>query len=194
MAAKVDTPMAEGGGSYAQRPSATMAGPPAKITLHLGVIDIPYSDYQSSQKVAKAKKGKANKPIKASSGATKTTGDVAEILEEKYGILDSFAFARLPDIAKALEESIAGELESMLMGAPTSGNPFKSAESAIATMMKQFVSSQAIEHMGIEGVPTQAALNGVSHRLKHPYAKGNSRRPSFMDTHLMVNSYVAWFS
>jgi len=192
MAAKVDTPMADGGGSYVQRTSPTMAAPPAKITLHLGVIDIPYSAYPS-QKVAKAKKGKANKPVKASSGATKTTGDVAEILEEKYGILDSFAFARLPDIAKALEESISIELENMMTGAHVSGNPFKSAESTIATMMKQFVSSQAIEHMGIEGVPTQAALNGVSHRLKHPYAKGNSRRPSFMDTHLMVNSYTAWF-
>jgi hypothetical protein len=192
MAAKVDTPMAEGGGSYVQRTAPTMTAPPAKLTLHLGVIDLPYSAYEKSQKVPKAKKGKGNKPVKGSSGATKTTGDVAEILEEKYGILDTFAYARLPDIAKAIEESIAGALEDLLMGAPASGNPFKGAESSISTMMKQFISSQQIEHMGIEGVPTQAALNGVSHRLKHPYAKGNSRRPSFMDTHLMVNSYVAW--
>lgn len=192
MAAKVDTPMAEGGGSYVQRTSPTMTAPPARLTLHLGVIDIAYSSSDHAAKIPKAKKGKENKPVKASSGTTKTTGDVAEILEEKYGILDTFAYSRLPDIAKALEESIAGELENMLMGGRPSGNPFKSAESAIATMMKQFVSSQAIEHMGVEGVPTQAALNGVNHRLKHPYAKGNSRRPSFMDTHLMVNSYVAW--
>jgi len=194
MAAKeFDAPMTAGGGSYAQRPSSTTIAPPAKLTLHLGVVDLPYSAHEHAEKVAKPKKGKANKPVKASSAATITTGDVAEILEEKYGILDAFAFARLPDIAKALEESIAGELENLMMGAPVSGSPFKSAESSIATMMKQFVSSQAVEHMGIEGVPTQAALDGVNHRLKRPYAKSNPRRPSFMDTHLMVNSYTAWF-
>jgi hypothetical protein len=194
MAAKeFDAPMTAGGGSYAQRPSTAMTVPPAKITLHLGVIDVPYSAHEHAEKVPQAKKGKANKPVKASSGATITTGDVAEILEEKYGILDSFAFARLPDIAKTLENSIAGELENLMMGAPVTGSPFKGAESSIATMMKQFVSSQAVESMGIAGVPTQAALDGVNHRLKHPYAKGNPRRPSFFDTHLMVNSYTAWF-
>ena len=194
MAAKdFGAPVAEGGGSYVQRSAPAMAAPPARITLHLGVIDIPYSSRDRASKVSQAKKCKANKPVKASSGATKTTGDVAEILEEKYGILDTFAYARLPDIAKALEESIAGALEDLLMGAPASGNPFAGAESAIGTMMKQFVSSQQIEHMGIEGVPTQAALNGVNHRMKHPYAKRNPRRPSFMDTHLMVNNYIAWF-
>lgn len=193
MAAKeFDTPATAGGGSYSPTARVATKAPPSRLTLHLGVIDQPYSAYEHAEKIPKAKKGKANKPLKGSSGATKTTGDVAEILEEKYGILDTFAFARLPDIAKALEESIAGELENMLMGAPASGSPFKGAESAVSTMMKQFVSSQQIEHMGIEGVPTQAALDGVNHRLKHPYVKRNPQRPSFMDTHLMVNSYIAW--
>lgn len=192
MAAKVDTPMAEGGGSHVA-PSRVLTKAPNNLTLHLGVVNIPYSAHEHAEKVPQAKKGKANKPKKSSSAGTKTTGDVAEILEEKYGILDTFAFARMPDIAKALEESIAGELETLMMGGRPAGNPFVGAESAISTMMKQFVSSRQIEHMGVEGVPTQAALDGVNHRLKHPYAKGNPRRPSFMDTHLMVNNYVAWF-
>lgn len=176
------TPMAEGGGSYSPVHVGTTTAPPGRITLHLGVIDVPYVDGGGS----KGKKGKK-------SAATKTTGEVAEILEEKYGVLDTFAFARLPDIAKALENSIAGQLETMMMGGHPSGNPFAGAESSITTMMKNFISLQEIEHMGIEGVPTQAALNGVNHRLKHPYAKGNPRRPSFIDTSLYWSTLTAWF-
>lgn len=195
MAAKeFDTPMADGGGSYAPTHIGTASTPPSSITLHLGVIDTPYSNYQAPQKVPKAKKGKQNKPIKPkSNAATKTTGEVAEILEEKYGVLDTFVYARLPDIATALEESIAGELETLMMGGKPGGNPFQSAEASITTMMKKFISAQEIEHMGIEGVPTQAALNGVNHRLKHPYAKKNERRPSFMDTTLYWQTLRAWF-
>ena len=196
MAAKeFDSAASAGGGSYAPTRAGTVSAPPNRITLNLGVIDMPYHNYAPPEKVSQAKKGKVNKPVKPKSDAsTKTTGDIAEILEDKYGVLDSFAFARLPDIAKALEESIAGELETLLMGGHPGGNPFQSAESSITTMMKKFISAQEIEHMGIDGVPTQAALNGVNHRLKHPYAKANERRPSFIDTGLLLNSLKAWFS
>ncbi|CDY79475.1 hypothetical protein BGLT_02256 [Caballeronia glathei] len=188
------TPHADGGGSYSA-PKVYASNAPSRITLNLGVIDIPYSNAPPAEKVPQAKKGKANKPLKPkSSGGTKTTGDVAEILEDKYGIMDTFAYVQLPDIAKALEESIAGSLETLLMGGMPSANPFASAESKITAMFKQFLATGAIEHMGIEGVPTQAALNGVNHRLKHPYAKGNPRRESFIDTGLYQSHFLAWFS
>lgn len=195
MAAKeFDTPLADGGGSYSPTHIGTRTAPPNRITLHLGVLDQPYNEFAPPKKIARAKKGKKNRPVKpTSTAATKTTGEVAEILEEKYGVLDTFAFARLPDIATALENSIAGELETLIMGGRPSGNPFQGAESAITTMMKKFISSQEIEHMGIAGVPTQAALDGVNHRLKHPYAKKNPARPSFMDTTLYWQSLRAWF-
>ena len=195
MAAKeFGTPMADGGGSYAPTHIGTTSASPSSITLHLGVVEMPYSSYQAPQKVAKVKKGKQNKPLKPKGdAATKTTGEVAEILEEKYGVLDTFVFAHLPDIATALEESIAGELETLLMGGSTGVNPMQGAEASITTMMKKFISAQEIEHMGLEGVPTQAALKGVNHRLKHPYAKKNGRRPSFMDTTLYWQSLRAWF-
>ncbi|WP_051377032.1 hypothetical protein [Paraburkholderia dilworthii] len=189
-----ESPIADGGGSYSA-PKIYARTAPARITLHLGIIDIPYQDRATDEKVPKAKKGKANKPIKPKSdAATKTTGDIAEILEEKYHIMDTFAFARLPDIAKELEESIAGSLETMMMGGQPSPNPFASAESAITAMFKQFIFTQQVESMGIAGVPTQAALDGVNHRLKHPYAKGNPRRPSFVDTGMYMANFVAWMS
>lgn len=195
MAAKeFDAPMTEGGGTYAPVPSVSPTAPPNHLTLHLGVIDQPYQSYQKPEKVPQAKKGKANKPIKPKTdAATKTTGDIAEILEEEYGIMDTFAFMRLPDIAKSLENSIAGELETLMMGGRPSGNPFAGAESSIETMFKDFISKQQVESVGIRGVPTQAALDGVNHRLKHPHRKSNPRRPSFIDTGLYLASFKAWF-
>lgn len=172
----------------------SVSSPPRSLVLNIGVIDIPYSNAEQPEKVPQAKRGKKNKPIKPKgSSATKTTGDVATILEEEYAVLDTFTFARLPDIALALEDSIAGALENLMMGAPPQENPMASAEGKITQMMKDFISTKQIESMGIEGAPTQAALNGVNHRLKHPYAKANPRRPSFMDTTLYWQSLKAWF-
>lgn len=195
MAAKeFGIPMADGGGSHSPTSNTSVGAPPSRLVLNLGVIDTPYAN-PSTSKVPKAKKGKANKPVKPkSSGATKTTGEVAEILEEKYGVMDTFAYAQLPGIAKELEKSIAGSLETLLMGGPPSANPFATAESAITAMFKNFLATSAIEHMGIEGVPTQAAKDGVNHRLKHPYAKGNPRRASFIDTGMYQSHFLAWFS
>lgn len=194
MAAKELESMADSGGILSPAAPSDTRPPANHLVLHLGVLDVPYSNYKEPEKVPQAKKGRANKPLKPKSdAATKTTGDVAEILEEKYGVLDTFAFARLPDIAKELENSIAGELETLIMGGKHSGSPFRGAESAITTMMKKFISDREIEHMGIEGVPTQAAIDGVNHRLKHPYAKANERRPSFMDTTLYWQHLIAWF-
>jgi hypothetical protein len=171
-AARFTGPLADGGGSYSA-PKVFAKNAPSSFTLHLGVYDVPYSDEH---------------------GKGKTTGDVAEILEDKYGVMDAFAFAHLPDIAKELEDSIAGSLETLMMGGRPDPNPFAKAESAITAMFKNFLATSAIEHLGIEGVPTLAALNGVNHRLKHPYAKGNSRRPSFIDTGLYSANFTAWFS
>jgi hypothetical protein len=81
-----------------------------------------------------------------------------------------------------------------MMGGVSSANPFSSAETAITTMFKQFLATGAIEHMGIPGVPTQAAKDGVNHRLKHPYAKSNPRRESFIDTGAYSAHFIAWIS
>lgn len=186
------TAQADGGGSF-QPAVPTVTRSPGKLVLHLGMIDVPYANEAKKEKVPQAKKGKANKPLKPKTeGGTQTTGDVAEILEAKYHIMDTFAFARLPDIAKELEDSIAGALETLMMGGRPDPNPFGKAESAITTMFKRFLDTGAVEHMGIQGVPTQAALDGVNHRLKHPYARSNPRRESFMDTGGYHDHFIAW--
>ena len=138
-------------------------------TLHLGVLDAAYTT------------------------GDKTTGDVAEILEDKYRIMGNFFDAHQGDIVSALEESIGDSLDNLLMGAPPGGNATAAAAADIETLFHRFISTGEMETGEfVEGVPTQAALKGVNHRLAHPYAKGNPRRPSFRDTGLYEASFKAW--
>jgi hypothetical protein len=159
------------------------------MKIHLGVADVPYVDVsEAPKKVAQAKRGKSNKPVAPPAAAgTQSTGDVAEILEGKYGIMGAFAEKHEDDIAKALENSLAGTLENLMMGAPPANNPFGTAEMAIEDSFKAALDSREFD--GITGVPTQAALKGINHRLKS--GKG-SPRPSFIDTGLYQASFKAW--
>lgn len=149
------------------------------MILHLGVIDVPYHLAPSPRQ----KKPRAS---------TVTTGDVATYLEDRYHILEHFFQHHEADIAADCEQSLSGAIENFMAGAPPSNDPLAGATSAIEDRMKQFLSTQEIERIGFPGIPTQAARKGVSHRRKHPYAKKNPRRPSFIDTGLMQSSYKAW--
>jgi hypothetical protein len=133
--------------------------------IHLGVSDIPYTD------------------------GTQTTGDVAEILEDKYHVMQVFYEQHKEDVAADLESSLSGQLENMMAGSPPPNKPFGSAESAIEDRFRRFLSEAEMDKLGYPGVPTAAALAGVSHRLK---IKKGSPRPSFIDTGLYESSMVCW--
>ena len=147
--------------------------------LHLGVVVQPYGDRST-------KKGN-----KITAGAP-DTGDVAQWLEDKYGLMQAFFNAHEQDIAGALETSVSKALESMLMGAPVDHDAFGGGANRIEEMFKDFISSGEAEQVGIPGTPTGAAMRGVNHRFKHPYAKANPRRVSFRDTSLFMNSFKCW--
>lgn len=144
-------------------------------TLHLGVMDVPYN---SSEGVS--------------------TGDVAEFLENKYHLMEVFFEENKDKIARALEDAMAGALENLLAGAPVVSNPMASAEQDIKAMFDDFLSLREVERTGIPGVPTKAALEGVSHRFKGKKNKGKGggnpgeRRSSFVDTGLYVASFRVW--
>lgn len=163
--------------------------------LHLGVIDVPYSasSFEAGTKnkpLGQARRGKANTPHNNSPG-TQTTGEVAEILEERYHIMETFfedVGAEL--IGDALAQSVGNAIENLVMGAPSTVAPFAEAESEIETAFKLFLSQQEMDNV-VPGVPTQAAQEGVSHRFRHPYAK-RAPRPSFIDTGLYQANFKAW--
>lgn len=138
------------------------------LTLHLGVVDIPYTEHGGL-----------------------TTGDVAGFLENKYHVMEVFANQHLEDvIAPALEDSLRGHLETLLMGGPSSGDPFATGTEKIRHGFDTFITMGEMEMLGYPGVPTMAAIKRKSARFK----KGRARRvrPSFVDTGLYLNSFTSW--
>ena len=93
------------------------------------------------------------------------------------------------DVALALEGSLAGALENLLMGAPSSVSPLGEGESKIQAAFQKFLSEKEMDRLGYPGIPTKASLMGLSHRFK---GKHGSPRPSFIDTGLYETSFKAW--
>lgn len=147
------------------------------MILHLGVVDIPYAN------------------------GAETTGDVAERLEDYYGVMGGYVELHLPEIAQGIEDALAGSLESLMMGAPVTSTPFASGVAKIEQGFRRYLDEEEITKLGRRGVPTKAAMQGISHRFKNPRLsaknkrkglKRNPPRPSFIDTGLYQTSFKAW--
>lgn len=141
-----------------------------RVIIHLGVTELPYS-----------------------TAGGKTTGDVAEILEDKYHIVEVFYEQHKDAVVGFLEDSVQGALESLVMGAPVTLAPLAGGLSKIEEKFKRFLSDKEMDRLGYPGVPTAASLRGVSHRFKKPYAR-RAPRPSFIDSGLYQSSFRAWTS
>lgn len=171
------------------------------LILHLGVLDQPYADPSASapKRARKARKGRQALARTKKGSQSQTTGDVANILERQYGIMGMFYALHQRDVDSDIADSMAATLDNLIAGAPASAltNPLAGAEEKIGERFREFIDSEemAILASAPRGrpVPTKAALKGVSHRFKHPYAKGHPRRPSFVDTGLYRASFKAWF-
>lgn len=167
------------------------------LVLHLGVTEIPYSaNVQKAPRRVAVRTVRGGKPqaISAAPSGGETTGDVAEILEAKYHIMEIFVEELGADqIATAIEHSMAGAIETMISGyGHNSGASLLTAEAVgeIEDAFRIFLSQGEMD--GIQpGVPTKAALAGVSHRFAHPYAK-RPARPSFIDTGTYQASFKVW--
>lgn len=118
-----------------------------------------------------------------------TTGDLAEILESKYGLYSVFLDANLEKIEEQVAESLSDAIDNMLAGAPAPENPLAGAEQAMARDFINFLDTSEIEKIGVRGTPTEAALKGVNHRLK---LRKGGRRPSFIDTGTLRAATTAW--
>jgi len=155
--------------------------------LRLGVLDVPYSAVQTD---SSADKDVAKFVATGGGGKGVTTGDVAEFLEEKYKVMETFADRNIEEFADQWAETQADALADLAAGAPLEAvNPGLALESQVETKFREFIDSRAMD--GADGVPTEAARKGVNHRLKHPYAKDNPERPSFKDTGLYEASMKA---
>lgn len=152
-------------------------------TLHLGVIDQPYR--------TAGKRGAV------------TTGDVAEFLEARYHIMELFFDMNRDVVERMMADSYAHATATMITmqqhggTGPPSIDPQAEAMGDIKVKFNEFLDKEALAGI-VPGVPTKAALAGVSHRFKRPYARrgrggrSRGRRPSFIDTGLYESSFIAW--
>ena len=160
-------------------------------TLNLGVVDQAYRTTSSGYTY----NGKTGKPGKRRVAhiTSKTTFEVAQILEAKYHIMEHFFEKHQEEIIQNMADAYAGAVETAMMTGRL--DPMiKLANSGIGKIKKEFndfIDMEELAGLGVPGVPTEAALHGVSHRFKHPYAR-RARRPSFIDTGLYEASFVAW--
>src|SRR5580700_11043058 len=108
---------------------------------------------------------------------------------------------RRKEFDSAIAGSVQVALQSLVSGQRVA--PFDRGFRKIESMFKDFIATREAERSGINAaagllgfnsyrVPTMAALRGVNHRLAHPYARSNPRRPSFLDTGLYSSSFVIW--
>lgn len=160
--------------------------------LHLGVIDVPYVEGEAvstyRKRVAKARQGRQRLRATTRSG-DETTGDVATILEAKYGLFTAFYEHHEDEIAALLASSMTDSLDNLMAGAPLGQNPYGAFEQGLILMFRKAIETQEFDGYAIPGVPTRAAREGVNHRLKR---NRGAPRPSFRDTGLMEASFIAW--
>lgn len=145
--------------------------------INLGVIDQSYRNTTSTG---------------SDSTSSITTGEVARILEDEYGIMQVFYDQNKRDIQNSITQAIADSLDDELMGVPASGNLYQGAMEEIQSAFRDFLDNEEYPAQSSPQVPTQAALDGVNHRLLHPYSSDNPARPSFIDTGLYQASFRAW--
>ena len=135
------------------------------ITFHLGVIDIPYEDEDT------------------------TTGSVAEELEARYQIMQTFFDRYGNDIADLMSKDLAASLENMFAGAPPVKDPLAESMSKVHDLFVGFLDNT--ETNGLPGVPTPPPPE----RISNPWnGQKGPPRPSFIDTGTYQAAMRAWVS
>lgn len=136
----------------------------------LGVVDVGYKD----------------------DGSMTTTGDVAEILEEKYHVMRSFLELHEADIAEDLVNAAAGAIESIAQGKRVPKLDLKPAMDKVSERFRDFLDSGEMQRLMPPTQQIAAAAAGVNHRKKTPTAQANKPRQAFIDTGLYQASFRSW--
>lgn len=149
--------------------------------LNLGVIDVAYAPDGARPEPRITKKGKVHKADadRGEDTGPTTTVTVAQALESRYHVFQAFYDQYETEIGAAVVHSLEGAIEDLYAGSPVH-NPFAEVGQEVTEAFRTFLLSGEIETLGIDGVPTQAALERRSSRFKSGQSTGP--RPSFIDT------------
>ena len=143
------------------------------LTLCLGVNDIPYDDKKQ------------------------TTGEVAEYLEDRYGIIQKFYDLNESEILDDLSDALSDALEDFANGNPLPPIDLIMSENLgdRAEKFRDFLDTGEVERVGIPGTPTKRSLQRISLRFKEKKTRKGQKsvaRTSFLDTLFYRNSFKIW--
>jgi hypothetical protein len=159
------------------------------ITLRLGVVDLPYSVDAPRRVRVKTRKG--GKPVASTAPAAgaQTTGDVAQWLEDKYGVMQAFFDSEENVIAKAVTDAMEDAFDFLVQTGKPPARLFP-AEGLpdVQRAFNAFIDLKKMDYLN-PGVPTKASLDGVNSRLK---TRHGPVRPSFKDSGLFESTFRAW--
>jgi hypothetical protein len=134
------------------------------VKISLGVIDMPYAD-----------------------GKT-TTGDVAEILEGKFHVMEIFADQNIEFMAQAISDGLIGSMENAFAGAPESANVFASAMAEIEDRFQQFIDREE------SGIHTKAKDQPKAGPRKKRQYRQVEAKTTFVETGSYRDSFRAWIT
>ena len=146
-------------------------------TIHLGIQELPYSLVDTTP-VGNSDKSKSDM----------TTGDVAEILEENYGVMEHFWERHEEDAVNAISDSLSSAFEAQLDGAPFNVSALEQGAKEVENLFKKFLENREMDGL-VGGVPTLAAIKGISHR---PKSVRKTPWVSFIDSGLYESSFRCW--
>lgn len=153
------------------------------MKLVMGVVDIAYSDAQSGNK---------------------TTGEVAQILENKYHVMETFYVVREDKIADYLAGSLSNAIADAVSGRRSNQSPFDDGMRDIEAEFRDFLDANEMSRL-VAGLSegesaafdwsktfSSAANAGVRSRFKNRQNNNGGPRPVFVDTGLYQESFRAW--
>ena len=127
-----------------------------------------------------------------------TSYGLGKILEEKYTLFSSYVEMHHKDIENELCEALVGAFETYQATGHIAKQPFDAAGQELSLGLKQFIYKEELAGK-VAGVPTQAALEGVTTRKvgrgkksKFKRTKTGVRRPSFIDSGIFEASTKVW--
>jgi hypothetical protein len=127
-----------------------------------------------------------------------TSYGVGKILEEKYTLFSSYVEMHQKDIERELCEALVGAFETFQATGNIARQPFDAAGQELSLGLKKFIYEEELAGK-VAGVPTQAALEGVTTRkvgrgkkTKFKRTKTGIRRPSFIDSGIFEASTKVW--
>ena len=161
------------------------------VQLQFGFINTPYTAQTIMRPMTSAKEESARKRRRHFS-KTKTAEVVAEVLEERYHIVDFFYSKYKADMALVLTSAFKDAIGKMVSG---EWNPKKQdltrfmqpGIKAVEKSFRKFLDNKEMDGM-VSGVPTAASLAGVRSGRGSKTLQGQVR-PSFVDTGIYKASF-----